>query len=70
MKRFLSNNFEMKNLSNASFVLRIQIHRDHNRGIFRLSQKNYIDKVVSRFDMKDCAPGDTPIAKSDRFSLT
>jgi len=34
----------MKDLGDASFVLGIQILRDHSRGILRLSQKNYINK--------------------------
>lgn len=38
-KRFLSSNFEMKDLNEASFILGIQIHRDHSRGILKLSQK-------------------------------
>ncbi|KAL3520958.1 hypothetical protein ACH5RR_019107 [Cinchona calisaya] len=45
-KRFLSQNFEMKDLGDASFVLGIQIHRDRSRCIFRLSQKNYIEKIL------------------------
>ncbi|RVW98913.1 Retrovirus-related Pol polyprotein from transposon TNT 1-94 [Vitis vinifera] len=68
-KRFLSSKFDMKDLGNASFVLGIQIHRDCSRGIFGLSQKAYIDKVLSRFGMSNCAPGDTPVAKGDKFSL-
>ena len=68
-KKFLSRNFEMKDLGIASFVLGIQIHRDRSRCMLGLSQEAYIDRVLSRFDMKDCAPGDTPIAKGDKFSL-
>ena len=68
-KRFLSSKFDMKDLSDASFVLGIQIYRDRPRGILRLSQKAYIDKVLSRFGMSNCAPGDTPVAKGDKFSL-
>nr|KYP56102.1 Retrovirus-related Pol polyprotein from transposon TNT 1-94 [Cajanus cajan] len=68
-KRFLTKNFEMKDLGEASFVLGIKILRDHSHGIIRLSQENYIDKVLYRFDMKDSKPGDTPIAKGDKFSL-
>ncbi|RVW94847.1 Retrovirus-related Pol polyprotein from transposon TNT 1-94 [Vitis vinifera] len=68
-KRFLSSKFDMKDLGNASFVLGIQIHRDRSRGILGLSQKAYIDKVLSRFGMSNCAPGDTPVAKGDKFSL-
>ncbi|RVX08106.1 Retrovirus-related Pol polyprotein from transposon TNT 1-94 [Vitis vinifera] len=68
-KRFLSSKFDMKDLGNASFVLGIQIHRDHSRGILGLSQKAYIDKALSRFGMSNCAPGDMPVAKDDKFSL-
>ncbi|RDY07827.1 hypothetical protein CR513_08008, partial [Mucuna pruriens] len=68
-KRFLTKDFEMKDLGEASFVLGIQILRDRSHGILRLSQENYISKVLKRFDMKDSKPGDTLIAKGDKFSL-
>ncbi|RVW88542.1 Retrovirus-related Pol polyprotein from transposon TNT 1-94 [Vitis vinifera] len=68
-KRFLSRKFDMKDLGDASFVLGIQIYRDRPRGILGLSQKAYIDKVLSRFGMSNCTPGDTPVAKGDKFSL-
>ncbi|RVW22637.1 Retrovirus-related Pol polyprotein from transposon TNT 1-94 [Vitis vinifera] len=68
-KRFLSSKFDMKDLGDAYFVLGIQIYRDRSRGILGLSQKAYIDKVLSRFGMSNCAPGDTPVAKGDKFSL-
>ncbi|KAL6347380.1 hypothetical protein AAG906_018479 [Vitis piasezkii] len=45
------------------------IYRDCSRGILGLSQKSYIDKVLSRFGMSNYAPGDTPVAKGDKFSL-
>ncbi|KAL6316492.1 hypothetical protein AAG906_018195 [Vitis piasezkii] len=45
------------------------IYRDCSRGILGLSQKTYIDKVLSRFGIKDCALGDTLIAKGDKFNL-
>uniref|UniRef100_A0A6N2L3B4 Fe2OG dioxygenase domain-containing protein n=1 Tax=Salix viminalis TaxID=40686 RepID=A0A6N2L3B4_SALVM len=68
-KKFLAKNFEMKDLGEASFVLGIQIHRDHSRSILGLSQKSYIKKVLKRYGMQDCKPGDTPVAKGDKFSL-
>ena len=68
-KRFLSKNFEMKDLGDASFVLGILIQRDRSRGILGLSQRSYIDKVLKRFGMQDSKPGDTPVAKGDKFSL-
>ena len=69
-KRFLSKKFEMKDLGDASFVLGIYIHRDRSRGILGLSQKSYIDKNFKRFGMHDCKPGDTPVSKGDKFSLS
>ena len=68
-KKFLSKNFEMKDLGDASFVLGIQIHRDRTQGILGLSQRNYIEKVLKRFGMQDCKPGNNPIARGDKFSL-
>ncbi|RVX09496.1 Retrovirus-related Pol polyprotein from transposon TNT 1-94 [Vitis vinifera] len=35
------------------------IYMDHSRSILGLSQKSYIDKVLSRLGMSNCAPGDT-----------
>ena len=69
-KRFLSKKFEMKDLSDASFVLGIQIHQDQSRGILGLSQKSYIEKILKRFSQHDCKPGDTPVAKGEKFSLS
>ncbi|KAK8948501.1 hypothetical protein KSP39_PZI005632 [Platanthera zijinensis] len=68
-KAFLSKNFEMKDLGEASFVMGIQIHRDRSRGILGLSQKAYIDKVLNKYGMKGCSPGETPISKGDKLSL-
>ena len=68
-KKFLSKNYEMKDLGEASFVLGIQIHRDRSRGILGLSQKNYIDTLLKRFDMLDGKLRNILIAKGDKFSL-
>ena len=68
--RLLSKKFEMKYLGDASYVLGIQIRRDRSRGILGLSQKSYIEKILKRFGMHDCKPGDTPVAKEDKFSLS
>jgi inosine/xanthosine triphosphate pyrophosphatase family protein len=51
IKRFLSSNFDMKDLGEASFVLRIEIHRDRRKGVLRLSQKAYLEKVLKKFSI-------------------
>ena len=61
-KIFLAKHFEMKDLGDASFVLGIQIHRDHSRLTLGLSQKSYIKKVLKRFGMQECKLGDNSVA--------
>jgi hypothetical protein len=36
-KNFLSSNFDMKDLNDASYVLGIEIHRDRTKGVLGLS---------------------------------
>ena len=54
MKKFLSSNFDMKDLGEASFVLGIEIHRDRRKGILGLSQKAYLEKVLKKYNMQNC----------------
>ena len=68
-KSFLSKNFEMKDLGEASFVLGIQIYRDRTQNIMGLSQKAYIERILKRFNMQNCKPGNTPISRGDKFYL-
>jgi len=69
VKQFLSKNFDMKDMGEASYVIGIKIHRDRFRGILGLSQETYINKILERFRMKDCSPSVAPIVKGDRFNL-
>jgi Reverse transcriptase (RNA-dependent DNA polymerase) len=69
IKKFLFKHFDMKDLGEASYVLDLKIHIDRNKGILRLSQQTYIDKILKRYGMKNYKPGNTPIAKGDKFSL-
>jgi hypothetical protein len=66
-KRFLSSNFDMKDLCEALFVLGIEIHRDRSKGVLGLSQKAYIEKVLKKFSMHKCSPSPAPIVKGDRY---
>ena len=67
IKMFLSSNFDMKDLSEASFVLGIEIHRDRRKGVLGLSQKPYLEKVLKKYSMQNCKPSPAPIVKGDRF---
>jgi hypothetical protein len=55
-KRFLSSNFDMKDMGEASYVIGKEIHTDTQKGVLGLSQKSYIDNVSFG-----------PIIKGDKF---
>jgi hypothetical protein len=66
-KKFLSSNFDMKDLGEASYVLGIEIHRDRNNGVLGLSQKAYLEKILSKYNMHKCSATPAPIVKGDSF---
>ena len=69
VKKFMPKNFDMKDMSNASYIIDIKIHRDRPQGILGLSHETYINKILERFQMKDCWPSVAPIVKGDNFNL-
>ena len=69
VKQFLSNNFDMKDMGEASYVFGSKIYKERSLGILGLSQETYINKVLERFNMKNCSPRVVPIFKGDRFDL-
>ena len=69
-KQFLSQNFDMKDIGEASYVIGIEIYRDRSRKILGLSQKAYVNKILERFNMKNCSTSVAPIVKGDKFNLS
>jgi hypothetical protein len=67
IKSFLSLNFDIKDLGEASFVLGIEIHRDRRKMVLELSQKTYLEKVLKKFSMHACNPTPAPIVKGDKY---
>jgi hypothetical protein len=66
-KRFLSSNFDMKDLGEASFILGIEIHRDRRKWVLGLSQKAYLEKLLKKFSMHACNPTPAPIVNGDKY---
>ena len=62
-EEFLYENFKMKDIGEASYVIGIEIHRDRSCRTLGLSQKAYIEKVFERFNKKSCSPYCAPIGK-------
>ncbi|KAM1520296.1 hypothetical protein ACFX1Z_023006 [Malus domestica] len=56
-KGMLAQNFDMKDLGEAQFVLGIEIIWDHANRSLGLSQRRYIDRVTKRFSMDKCSNG-------------
>jgi hypothetical protein len=48
LKDFLSNNFMMKDLSEAEVILNIKLLREEENGGVTLMQSHYVEKVLSR----------------------
>ncbi|KAL0317509.1 UNVERIFIED_CONTAM: Retrovirus-related Pol polyprotein from transposon TNT 1-94 [Sesamum angustifolium] len=51
-KAWLSTQFFMKDMGEASYILSIKIYRDRSRGMLGMTQSSYIEKVLKRFNMK------------------
>ena len=50
---WLSNQFDMKDLGEASYILGIKLWRDSKNRMLGLSQTAYVDKILSKFSMPD-----------------
>ena len=60
VKKWLAEQFQMKDLGEASYVLGIQIIRDRSKKLLALSQASYIGKVLARFSMQNSKKGLLP----------
>ncbi|KAL0345557.1 UNVERIFIED_CONTAM: Retrovirus-related Pol polyprotein from transposon RE1 [Sesamum radiatum] len=49
IKAWLSTQFSMKDMGEASYILGIKIYRDRSRRLLGLTQSSYIEKVLKRF---------------------
>ena len=61
VKMWLTKQFQMKDLGEASYVLGIRIFRDRKNKMLALSQASYIDKILEKYDMQDSKKGDQPM---------
>ena len=68
IKVWLANTFNLKDLGEASYILRIKLFWDRKRRIMRLSQATYIEKVLSRFFMDNSKKGLLPFRHGLAFS--
>ena len=69
LKYLLSAKFETKDLGPAKKILGMEIYRDRSQKKLFLSQKGYIQKILSRFDMSTAKAIDTPSATNAHLSV-
>ncbi|KAH9740957.1 hypothetical protein KPL70_002426 [Citrus sinensis] len=65
---YYKREFEMKDLGPANKILGMQIHRYRNNRNIWLSQKNYLKKILRRFNMQDCKSISTPLPVNFKLS--
>ncbi|GJW87963.1 zinc finger, CCHC-type containing protein [Tanacetum coccineum] len=58
-KKFLSSKFSMKDMGEADVILGIKIKRENKEIV--ITQCHYIEKILKKFNRKDCSPVSTPI---------
>ena len=57
VKLWLSKNFSMKDMGEATYILRIMIYRDRYKKIIVISQSKYINKILKRVSMEESKRG-------------
>ena len=68
IKIWLSKNFSMKDLGEATYIFGIKIYRDRSKRLLGLSQSTYIDKMLKRFSMEQSERGCVPMVKGTTLS--
>ncbi|KAL0445206.1 UNVERIFIED_CONTAM: hypothetical protein Slati_2243300 [Sesamum latifolium] len=68
IKVWLSTQFAMKDMGEASYILGINIYRDRSRRMLGLTQSSYIEKVLKRFKMENSKRGFLPMRHGVKLS--
>jgi hypothetical protein len=57
VKSSLRKSFLMKDIEEATYILGIKMYRDRSKRLIGLSQDDYIDKILNRFNIQDSKKG-------------
>lgn len=69
-KKELKNFVEITDLGELHWLLGIEVKRDRDLGIIRLSQTAYIDSILRRFNFEDLKPVASPMDPNIHLSTT
>jgi hypothetical protein len=68
IKEKLSARFKMVDFGEVSKILGIKVSRNRGEGTLTLSQVEYVDRILAKFGMEDCAQSGTPLATTTKLS--
>ena len=68
LKKQLSKQFAIKDLRAVKQILVKRVIRDKANGTLKLSQLEYVKKVLSRFNMNEAKPVSTPLGSHFKLS--
>jgi len=68
LKKALRKSFAMKDLGLVKKILGMKITRDRSRRMLWISQKDYIEKVLERFNIHNAKPVHVPLL--EHFNLS
>ncbi|GKA05015.1 retrotransposon protein, putative, ty1-copia subclass [Tanacetum coccineum] len=63
VKSWLCKCFSIKDLGEATYILRIKIIRDRSKRLIALNQSAYLEKILKKFRMENSKKGYTPMIK-------
>ena len=68
LKKQLSKQFAIKDLGVAKQILGMRIIKDKANGTLKVSQSEYVKKVLSRFNINEAKPVSTPLGSHFKLS--
>ena len=68
LKKKLLKQFAMKDLGAAKQILGMRVIRDEANGTLKLSQVEYVKKILSKFNMNEAKPLGIPLGSHFRLS--
>ncbi|GJR41220.1 retrotransposon protein, putative, ty1-copia subclass [Tanacetum coccineum] len=68
VKSYLRRCFAMKDLREATYILRIKIYQDRSKRLIGLCQSAYIEKILKRFYMENSKRGTIPMQENLKLS--
>jgi hypothetical protein len=70
IRGLLTQHFKLRDPGPTSFLLDVQIDREHSARTLHLSQRQYPLDLLDRFGFADCSPVSTPLDPSSRLDMS